>query len=164
VLELFICKTGIKIVLRGGYSCQRMAMRFLLSSILNRLRAVLSSWKIGICMLFYKVWHSSPLFLSQTMANRILWVPANNHIPWRSAFFLFFLKGYNGLTSSLAKLVTSRWSMRVEGYLIQYGRNPTTTPSWAKNSVTKWEVFRRFWNVAHENLLGMVWNALHRNL
>jgi hypothetical protein len=55
------------------------------------------------------VWHSSPLFLSQTMANRILRVPANNHIPWRSAFFIFyFFKGYNGLTISLAKLVTSR--------------------------------------------------------
>jgi hypothetical protein len=25
--------------------------------------------KIGICMLFYKVWHSSPPLLSQTMAN-----------------------------------------------------------------------------------------------
>jgi hypothetical protein len=49
--------------------------------------------KIGIYMLFYKVWHSSPPLLSQTMANRILRVPANNLIPWRSAFFSFlFLK------------------------------------------------------------------------
>jgi hypothetical protein len=36
---------------------------------------------IGIYMLFYKVWHSSPPLLSQTMANRILQVPANNLIP-----------------------------------------------------------------------------------
>jgi hypothetical protein len=28
--------------------------------------------KIGIYMLFYKVWNSSPPLLSQTMANRIL--------------------------------------------------------------------------------------------
>jgi hypothetical protein len=54
----------------------------------------------------YKVWHSSPLFFSQTMANRILWVFTNFHIPWRSAFF-FYYYGYNGLSSSLAKLVTS---------------------------------------------------------
>jgi hypothetical protein len=50
VLELFICKTEIKIVLRGGCSYQRLAMGFLLSSILNKLRAVPSSlknWHIG---------------------------------------------------------------------------------------------------------------------
>jgi hypothetical protein len=40
VLELFICKIEIKIVLGGGCSCQRMAMGFLLSSILNKFRAV----------------------------------------------------------------------------------------------------------------------------
>jgi hypothetical protein len=40
VLELFICKTEIEIVLRGGCSCQRMTTEFLLSSILNKLRAV----------------------------------------------------------------------------------------------------------------------------
>jgi hypothetical protein len=74
--------------------------------------------KIGIYMIFYKVWHSSPPFFTQTMANRILRVPANNLIPCRSASFLFSFKGYNGLTSSLAKLVTSRWSMQVKGYLI----------------------------------------------
>jgi hypothetical protein len=60
---------------------------------------------IDIYMLFYKVWHSSPPLVPQTMAKRILRVPANNLIPWRSAFFF---KGYNGLTSSLAKLVMSR--------------------------------------------------------
>jgi hypothetical protein len=38
VLELFICKTEIKIVLGGDCSCQRMAIEFLLSSILNKLR------------------------------------------------------------------------------------------------------------------------------
>jgi hypothetical protein len=81
-----------------------MAMGFLLSSILNNERGS-EYLKIGIYMLFYKVWHSSPPLLSQTMAKRILRVPANNLIQWRSAFFL---KGYNGLTSSLAKLVTSR--------------------------------------------------------
>jgi hypothetical protein len=32
MLELFICKTEIKIVLRGGCSGQRLAMGFLLSS------------------------------------------------------------------------------------------------------------------------------------
>jgi hypothetical protein len=58
----------------------------------------------GVHMLFYKIWHSSPLFFSQTMADRILRVPTNFHIPWRSAFF----RGYNGLTSSLAKLVARR--------------------------------------------------------
>jgi hypothetical protein len=40
VLELFICKTEIKFVLGGDCSCQRMAIEFLLSSILNKLRAV----------------------------------------------------------------------------------------------------------------------------
>jgi hypothetical protein len=40
VLDLFICKIEIKIVLRGGCSCQRMATEFLLYSILNKLRAV----------------------------------------------------------------------------------------------------------------------------
>jgi hypothetical protein len=40
VLELFICKTEIKIILGGGCYCQRMAMGFLLSSIVNKLRAV----------------------------------------------------------------------------------------------------------------------------
>jgi hypothetical protein len=42
VLEVFICKIEIKIVLGGGCSCQRMAIEFLLSSILNKLRAVSS--------------------------------------------------------------------------------------------------------------------------
>jgi hypothetical protein len=59
------------------------------------------------------------VFLSQTMTNRFHRVPTNFYIPWRSAFsFLFFFLDYNGLTSSLAKLVTSRWSMQVEGYSI----------------------------------------------
>jgi hypothetical protein len=89
VLELFIYKIEIKNVLRGGCSCQRLAMGFLLSSILNKLREVPSSLKNGTYMLFYKIWHSSPIFLSQTMANRILRVPTNFHIPWRSAFFFF---------------------------------------------------------------------------
>jgi hypothetical protein len=40
VLELFIYKIEIKIVLGGDCSCQRMAMEFLLSSILNKLGAV----------------------------------------------------------------------------------------------------------------------------
>jgi hypothetical protein len=34
--------------------------------------------------------------------------PTNIHIPWRSAFFSFLELDYNGLTSSLAKLMTSR--------------------------------------------------------
>jgi hypothetical protein len=37
--------------------------------------------KISIYMLFYKVWHSSPPLLSQTMANQIFRVLANNLIP-----------------------------------------------------------------------------------
>jgi hypothetical protein len=45
---------------------------------------------LHIYMLFYKVWHSSPPLLSQTMANRILRVPANSLIPWRSVIFIFF--------------------------------------------------------------------------
>jgi hypothetical protein len=36
VLEIFICKIEIKIVLRGGCSCQQLATEFLLSSILNK--------------------------------------------------------------------------------------------------------------------------------
>jgi hypothetical protein len=109
VLELFICKTEIKIVLRGGCSCQRLAIGFLLSSILNKLR------EIGTFVLFYKAWYSSPLFFSQTMANRILRVPTNFHIPWRSAFFsfffffFFFLKGYNMEDSKSDQYVLMSW-------------------------------------------------------
>jgi hypothetical protein len=36
--------------------------------------------EIGTLVLFYKAWHSSPLFLSQTMANRFHRVPTNFHM------------------------------------------------------------------------------------
>jgi hypothetical protein len=88
VLELFIRKTEIKIVLRGGCSCQRLATEFLLSSILNkweRFQIVVR----GMYMLFYSL-ALLPLFLSQTMANRFHRVPTNFHKPWRSAFFFSF--------------------------------------------------------------------------
>jgi hypothetical protein len=120
--------------------------------------------KIGIYMLFYKVLHPSPPLLSQTMANRILRVPANNLIPWRSAFFLFFrLQWSDQLSCKISDKQMKHVSQGVLN-LIRKITNPTTTSSWAKNSVTKWEVFWRFWKIAHENLLGMVWNDMHRNL
>ena len=40
MLELFICKREIKLVLTVGCFCQQMAIEFLLSSILVKLRAV----------------------------------------------------------------------------------------------------------------------------
>jgi hypothetical protein len=95
-------------------------MGFLQSSILNKFFR-----EIDTFVLFYKAWHSFPLFLSQTMANRILWVPTNLHIPWRSAFFLFFFPFFWKITI---------WKIE----------NPTTTSRWVENSVTKWEVFWRF--------------------
>jgi hypothetical protein len=36
--------------------------------------------EIGTFVLFYEAWHSSPLFLSQTMANRFHRMPTNFHI------------------------------------------------------------------------------------
>jgi hypothetical protein len=121
--------------------------------------------KIGIYMLFYKVWHSSPPLLSQTIANRILWVPVNSLIPWRSALFSSFyrLQWSDQLSCKISDEQMKHASQGVLN-LIRKKTNPTTTSSWAKNGVTKWEVFWRFWKVAHGNLLAMVWNAMHRNL
>jgi hypothetical protein len=106
VLELFICKTEINIYFERWLFHVNDWQWGLAIFHNKQVRAVLSSLKI---------WHIKALallptfFLSQTMANRFHRVPTNFHIPWRSAFFSFFLElDYNGLTSSLAKLMTSR--------------------------------------------------------
>jgi hypothetical protein len=47
--------------------------------------------KIGIYMLFYKVWHFYPPLLSQTMANRILGcLPTISYHGGVPFFFFFF--------------------------------------------------------------------------
>jgi hypothetical protein len=100
------------------------------------------------------------------MANRFHRVPTNFHIPWRSAFlfFSFFrLQWSDQLPCKISDEQMKHASRRVLN-LIWKMANPTTTSSWAKNSVTKWEVVEGFWKVAHENLLGMAWNTMHRNL
>jgi hypothetical protein len=65
VLELFICKIEIKI----GFE------RWLfLSTIGNGVLTIFNTKQvfereIGTFVIFYKAWHFSPLFLSETMAN-----------------------------------------------------------------------------------------------
>jgi hypothetical protein len=86
----FICKTKIKICFERWLFHVNDWQWVLAIFHTKQVRAVSSSLKIGTLVLFYKAWHSSPLFLSQTMANRFHRVPTNFHIPWRSAFFLFF--------------------------------------------------------------------------
>ena len=103
-------------VLRGVCCCQRMVVGTLTTSSTGLTRAApilfIFGWhsfqpffhkpwlteSSGACQqshtmkecLFILVllwWHSSPPLLSQAMANRILRVPSNNHIPWRSVYF-----------------------------------------------------------------------------
>jgi hypothetical protein len=95
-------------------------------------------------VLFYKAWHSSLLFFSQTMANRILRVPTNFHIPSRSAFFLFLLR-LQWSDQLPCKISDEQMKHASQGVLnsIWKTANPTTTSSRAKNSVTKWEVLWR---------------------
>ena len=72
MLELFIYKTEIKIVLGGDCSCQQMAIEFLLS-FTKKVESDSELLILGIYnMQFYIVWHSSQPLLSQTMANQIL--------------------------------------------------------------------------------------------
>jgi hypothetical protein len=110
VLELFICKTEIKIYFERWLFYVNDWQWGLAIFHNKQVRAVLSSLKIWHIGALYKALALLPtFFLSQTMANRFHRVPTNIHIPWRSAFFSFFLElDYNGLTSSLAKLMTSR--------------------------------------------------------
>jgi hypothetical protein len=91
VPELFICKTEIKICFERWLFHVNDWQWVLAIFHTKQVRAVSSSLKIGTWVLFYKAWHSSPLFLSQTMDNRFHRVPTNFHKPWRSAFFSFFL-------------------------------------------------------------------------
>jgi hypothetical protein len=86
-------------------------------------------------MLFYKIWHSFPLFLSQTMANQILRVPTNFRIPWRSAFFLFsFLLRLQWSDQLSCKINDKQMKHASRGVLNSIWKiaNPTTTSSWAK--------------------------------
>jgi hypothetical protein len=101
----FICKTEIKIVLRGGYSCQRLAMGFLLSSILNKLRAVPSSLKklAHLCS-FIKLGTPPHFSFHKPWLTESIGYPPTFTYHGGVPFFL----DYNGLTSSLAKLMTSR--------------------------------------------------------
>jgi hypothetical protein len=108
VLELFICKIEKKIVLGGGCSCQRMAMGFLLSSILNKLRAVPSIGKLAFTCSFIKFGTPPHLYFHKPwLTESFGCLPTISYlggVPFSS----FLFKGYNGLTSSLAKLVMSR--------------------------------------------------------
>jgi hypothetical protein len=69
VLELFISKTEIKNCLERWLFLSTNGNGVLVIFHTKQVESDSGYLKIGIYMLFYKVWHSSPPLLSQTMAN-----------------------------------------------------------------------------------------------
>ena len=110
MLELFICETETKIYFERWLFHVNDWQWGLAIFHNKQVRAVLSSLNFGTLVLFYKALALLPtFFLSQTMANRFHRVPTNFHIPFGGVPLFFLLElDYNGLTSSLAKLMTSR--------------------------------------------------------
>jgi hypothetical protein len=69
VLELFFCKTEIKICFERWLFLSTTG-----NGVLTIFHTKQLLREIGTFVLFYKAWHSSPLFLSQTMCNTSLFV------------------------------------------------------------------------------------------
>jgi hypothetical protein len=112
-------KHRYKFILRGGCFLSTTGNGFLLSSILNKWVWFRVLWKFGTLVLFYKALALLPTFsfLKPWLTDSIGCPPTFTYhegVP----FFSFLDLDYNGPTSSLTKLMTSRWSMQVEGYLI----------------------------------------------
>jgi hypothetical protein len=129
VLQLFICKTEIKICFERWLFLSTTG-----NGVLTIFHTKQVLREIGTFVLFYKVGtppHFS--FHKPWLTDSIGCPPTFIYHGGVSFFFYFF------------------WNITIWKIA-----NPTTTSPWAKNSVTKWEVFWRFfWKVAHENLLGM---------
>jgi hypothetical protein len=122
--------------LRGDCSCQRLAIRFLLSSILSKfLRERLELWcsfiKLGTPphFSFHKPWLTDSIGCPPTFTN-------HGGVPFYFILFPFFLF-WNKIIWKIA--------------------NPTTMSPWVENSVTKWEVF---WRLLKGSTWKFTWNGL----
>jgi hypothetical protein len=90
------------------------------------------------------------------MANRILGclptISYHGGVPFFFFFFSFWRLQWSDQLSCKISDEQMKHASQGELNLIWKITHPTTTSSWAKNSVTKWEVFWRFWKVAHEKI------------